>query len=500
MSNIKKIESLSHFDMACPIDSRYYGADPRFFERLKPYVSERAYIVYQARVESALAKVIAANVQGVPRGLAEETENACQKLTPEEVYAEEKRIGHDVRALVNCIRAKVSEEVRPFIHLFATSNDIKDTATALRFKELTTDILIPDLLELEETLIKTARENAETFQIGRTHGKHAEPITFGYAIANYVARLGDRIEFIEEARKKLRGKFSGAVGSYNAMSLFIEDPTLLETVFLKELGLMPRDREPDSIASTQIVHPEPLTDLVHGIVSAFSVLANLADDIRNLHRSEIAEVQEVYEEQHVGSSTMPHKLNPRNFEFVKSMWKEFMPRMVTVYMDQISEHQRDLTNSASSRFVTELFAAFIYSVNRMNSSVKRLGVFPDVMKRNLENTQYDEILAEPLYILLSSKGHPDGHGFARKLIAKARKEKIPLTKLIWEDKEVGHYLQDLSDKQRAVLQDPHNYVGLSPEKTERVCEAWEIRLEAVRTTMKISAEIDPRTRESRRIV
>jgi adenylosuccinate lyase len=368
--------------------------------------------------------------------------------------------------------------------LFATSNDIKDTATALRFKELTRDIVLPDLLELEETLIKIAREHAQTIQIGRTHGKHAEPITFGYAIANYVARLGDRIEFIEQTREKLRGKFSGAVGAYNAVSL-ISDPTDFETQFLKELRLMPRDRTPGSLASTQIVHPEPLTDLVHAVVSTFSVLANLADDIRHLHRSEIAEVQEIYEEQDVGSSTMPHKLNPRNFEFVKSMWKEFMPRMVTVYMDQISEHQRDLTNSASSRFVTELFTAFIYAANRMNSALKKLRVFPETMKRNLENTQYDEILAEPLYILLSSRGHPDGHGCARKLIAKARSEGIPLTKLIWQDKEVSRYLQDLSDGQRRVLREPHTYIGLSPERTEVACEAWELRLHQVRMALQI---------------
>ena len=91
-------------DMACPIDSRYYGADTQFFERLKPYVSERAYIAYQARVEVALAQVLTDELRGVPERLAQEAEQACKRLTAEEVYAEEKRIGHDVRALVNCIR------------------------------------------------------------------------------------------------------------------------------------------------------------------------------------------------------------------------------------------------------------------------------------------------------------------------------------------------------------------------------------------------------------
>ena len=90
------------------------------------------------------------------------------------------------------------------------------------------------------------------------------------------------------------------------------------------------------------------------IISAFGVLANLADDIRHLQRTEIGEVGEAFEATQVGSSTMPHKRNPWNFEHVKSMWKEFMPRMITMYADQISEHQRDLTNSASGRFVPEI--------------------------------------------------------------------------------------------------------------------------------------------------
>ena len=476
------IQKVSPFELACPMDSRYYGADTKFFHRLKPYVSDEAFIKYQIQVEKAIAKGLAKH-HIIPRIVPSEIEKACDKIRVEDVYKEEQRTGHVVRAMVNCIRRHVSEESRPFIHLFATSADITDTATALRLQELCRDILLPDLLELERVLINLSRDNAQTVQIGRTHGKLAVPITFGYAMALYVSRLGNRIEFIDRAKKNLRGKFSGAVGAYNALSLANQqDVTFIEREVLNELGLCPSDTN----ISSQIVEPEYVTDLVYGVVSCFSVLANLADDIRHLHRSEILEVQEMHEsqyEEHVGSSTMPHKVNPKNFENVKSMWKEFMPRMITVFMDQISEHQRDLTNSASSRFVTELFTGFIYSVYRLTSALKQLRVFPGRMKTILESND-DGIIAEPLYILLTLKGHPDGYGCARELSVRARKTNKRLIDLVWEDEQIKPYLKQMSEEHLALLKNPSLYTGAATERTHATCDEWEKRLNNLSQTLK----------------
>jgi hypothetical protein len=110
------------------------------------------------------------------------------------------------------------------------------------------------------------------------------------------------------------------------------------------------------------------------------------------------------------------------------------------------------------------------------------------MRRNLENTEYDEILAEPLYILLSSKGHPDGHGCAQRLIRRAREQGIPLSRLIWQDQEVSQYLQDLSAEQRRVFEKPDTYIGLASERARAACSAWEQRLEAVKTSLRGSRE------------
>src|SRR5690606_31536898 len=114
-----------------------------------------------------------------------------------------------------------------------------------------------------------------------------------------------------------------------------------------------------------VVEPEYVLDFVHTIVSAFGVLANFADDVRHLQRTEIGELGEAFEAEQVGSSTMPHKRNPWNYEHVKSLWKTFAPRMQTLYADQISEHQRDLTNSASSRFTAEIIAGFAAALERL---------------------------------------------------------------------------------------------------------------------------------------
>lgn len=154
----------------------------------------------------------------MPPAHADEILKACDGVTADEVYEEEKKTGHVVRALVNCIARMVSSDAARFVHLFATSADITDTANALRFQEFVRDILLPDLLEFQITLIKLARQHARTPQIGRTHGRHAEPITFGFAIALYVDRLGGRIKLLEDTRQKLPGQLSGAVGAYNALS------------------------------------------------------------------------------------------------------------------------------------------------------------------------------------------------------------------------------------------------------------------------------------------
>ena len=466
---------MNPFDAASPLDARYYFADAGFYKRLHPYVSEKAQVRYLARVEAALAQTLS-QFGLCPPTAAKEIAAAVDVVTPEEVYEEERRIQHNIRALVNSIRNRISESARPYVHLFATSADIMDTARALCLAETTRNVLVPDCADLLRQFIALARRHASTPQMGRTHGQHAVPITFGFAVTLYVSRWGQRIEAIRTAAANLRGKFAGAVGAYNALSLVPNiKPEAIEAALMRNLGLVPPE------ISTQVTQPEYVADYVYALTSAWGVLANLADDFRHLQRSELRELRDRKASdpntQVVGSSTMPHKVNPKDFENVKSLWKAYVPRLLTVLMDQVSEHQRDLTNSASMRFVTEHVAAFAYGVFRTRGAVESVEADAVRMKEILDGGK-DPIAAEPLYILLALVGHPDAHEAARVLSRDARIAKKPLAEVLRESKEIQPYLAKLSAEQMAVLTDPANYLGASVARTNALCDEWERKLAA----------------------
>lgn len=449
-----------------PLDHRY---SLRRGERegYEEYLSEEAIISAQLQVEVSLVKILAK--RGIcPEEVVREVEKACKEIEASEVYKEEEKTRHNIRALVNCICRRIPVEYCPFIHFTATSMDIVDTSYALLFKKANRELLLPAIRRLLCQWMRIAKEERETLQIGRTHGQKALPITFGLSMAWYVQRLGERMERLQVTGDNLRGKMAGAVGAYNGTSLFFEDPQSFEREVMEDLGLEA------SPISTQIVAPEYLLDYIHALISTFGVLANFSDDMRHLQRTEIGEVGEYFAPEQVGSSTMPHKRNPINYEHVKSLWKEFMPRMVTHYMDQISEHQRDLTNSASSRFVIEILVGLLLSINRLERVSLTFSVDRVAMERNLKDTE-GLIMAEALYLLLSSCGHPKAHEEVRLLTLEAEEKKKSLHTLLWEKKELKSYAEKLGDRLE-ILTHPEEYIGLARERVDSIVSFWEERL------------------------
>src|SRR5439155_1556530 len=405
------------------------------------------------RAEAALAKALAAE------GLCREEDamaiaDACARVSAQEVAVEEERTRHDVRALVNVIRSRTAQVSRRFVHLGATSYDIVDSANARRYRDAVEQAVLPALARLAARCIVIAEAEADTPQIGRTHGRFAEPITFGFAMSAYVSRLGARIDLLANAARSLPGKLSGAVGAYNALGLLVADPRALERRYLDILGLPARSQ------SSQIVEPEPWSDLAHACISAMGVMANLADDMRHLQRSEIAEIAEAFGETQVGSSTMPHKRNPVSFENVKSIWKAFAPRIVTTYLDQISEHQRDLTNSASQRFLGETIAATAYCAVRLERSLAGVRVDRERMKANLTAAR-SQVVAEPLYVLLAKHGHDDAHEIVRRLTIESERSGKPLLDVALQSEELRTLLSELPPEERAALDRPEEYRGLA---------------------------------------
>ncbi|MGE5508706.1 MAG: lyase family protein [Chitinophagales bacterium] len=454
----------SIFDCLSPLDGRYRAANPELWDKLSQHLSERAYLRYQLEVEAALVEGLAR--EGLcPASVAVEVREAIGQVTAEEVAEEEERTRHNIRALVNCVQRRVSEAARPYVHFSVTSADVMDTANALRYQAVTREVALPALLRLARVLLGLAEREQRTLQIGRTHGQHAVPITFGYACAVYLDRLGRRIKAVEAAARELRGKLSGAVGAYNAPSLFLADARRFEEEVLGRLGLKPAG------AATQVVEPEFMADYAHALVSTFGVLANLADDFRHLQRSEIAEVGEHFGATQVGSSTMPHKRNPWNLEHVKSLYKEFMPRMITVYLDQISEHQRDLTNSASARFTVEVVAGLVFAADRLARVLERLAVNEAAMARNFGQSR-ESLIAEPLYLCLAAAGHPDAHEAVRQLTLEAERTGRGVAECAAEHAELAPYLARFTEGQRAVLERPEEYTGLAQRRTAELCAEW----------------------------
>ncbi len=445
-----------------PLDARYYSSNTKLIDELSDYLSERSVIRYEAAVEAAI--IIVMERWGlVSKGSREQIINAYRKVTPEDVYEEESKTKHNIRALVNVMQRYVSKELAPYIHLSATSEDITATAYSLRVRDVFFKIVIPKCVELLDILIDRAETEAETVQIGRTHGQHAIPITVGYLFSGYVDRFGGRVKQITESVKNLRGKLSGAVGAYNASSLLFDDPRKFEEDVLNEVRLKPAN------FSSQIIEPEFMLDVVHAVISAFGVLAHIADDMRHLQRTEIGEMGEKFEKGQVGSSTMPHKRNPWNFEHVKSMWKEFVPRILTRYYDQISEHQRDLTNSASSRFIVEIITGFTLSVDRLIKQFKKLVIDYTNLKRNIDLTD-GMFLAEPLYILLSSRGASDAHAIVKEATLKAESEGKSVFEVIGENENLSAITS--MEVWRDLQKNPALYIGRAPQRTRTIKAIW----------------------------
>ncbi len=459
------------FDAISPLDSRFYGGDPVLYRALHPFLSEDAAVRYRCRVEAALARAMAE--AGIcDRAAADAIADAAGRVSAAEVADEEAKTRHDVRALVNAIRARVPDDAKRFVHLGATSYDIVDTANALRYRECVEGVLLPRLGALVARCIALAEGEADTPQIGRTHGRHAEPITFGFAMAEYVSRLGGRTLALRDAARALPGKLSGAVGAYNALGLLSPDPRELERSFLGSLGLRAAP------VSTQIVEPEGWTDLAHACITALGVMANLADDMRALGRTEIAEVAESFGADQVGSSTMPHKRNPVSFENVKSIWKAIAPRIVTTYMDQISEHQRDLTNSASQRFLGEILAATAYAAGRLADSLDGIRVDRERLRANLALSR-SLIVAEPLYVLLAKYGHPDAHEAVRRLTLDAERGGLGVLEAAAHDDALKSLVTKLTPDERRILERPEEYRGLAAEVARDVSREWRERLQGV---------------------
>lgn len=457
------VDGSPNYSSIDPLDGRYY--DPE----VAAYLSERSRIAYQAYVEAALAHALA-DFGVCSQAIAEEIETAAAKVQAETVAEHEHTTKHDVKALVNTIKDGLSEEAKPYVHFGATSYDIVATALTLQLRAATTELVIPRLESLTRTLLRLTKDYAETVQIGRTHGQHGVPITFGFAMAEYVNRLGETTLALKDLAVALPGKFSGAVGAYNALSLFVDDPLAFEQKVLDYVGLQP------AAYSTQIIPAEYYVRLIDELAIAAGVMANLGHDMRHLQRSEIAEVREAFEPGQTGSSTMAHKRNPWNFENVISMYKQVTAQVVNANLNLPSEHQRDLTDSASARFYGTVLASVAAMAQRLDRVMAKIEVDADNMQRNLYLSG-GAIAAEPLYLLLEKYGHTTAHEASKAIAHQALEAGSSLYDVASQDAGIANYFAKFTDTEKLILQEPEkHYTGLAAKKALLVHDHWQHQL------------------------
>lgn len=457
--SLPNVSDRANYSSIDPLDGRYY--DPE----IAKYLSERSRIAYQAYLEVALVDTLA-DFNVCPREAADEIAGATSRVTAETVAEHEKTTKHDVKALVNSIKAEVSESAQPYVHFGATSYDIVATALSLQLRTAVAELVVPRLNALQKTLLDLTKQYAQTPQIGRTHGQHAVPVTFGFAMAEYVSRLGESTAALKSLARELPGKFSGAVGAYNSLSLFVDDPQAFEKQLLAKVELKP------AAYSTQIIPAEYYVRLIDELAITAGIMANLAHDMRHLQRSEIGEIREHFDPDQTGSSTMAHKRNPWNFENVISMSKQVTAQIINANLNLSSEHQRDLTDSASARFYGVVLASVASMASRLHKVMSKIEVDSTNMERNLYMSG-GAIAAEPLYLLLEKYGHVRGHETAKALSHQAQEAGQTLYEVASKDSGIAEYFAKFTDEEKNILEEPEqHYTGLATKKAMAVHDHW----------------------------
>lgn len=440
-----------------PIDYRYGS------QEMRVVFDEEKRLEQQLRVEAALAEALA-DLGKIPaeaaRKIKEKANTRDVKLDVVKKIEEETK--HDVMALVKALTEQCGDAGK-YVHLTATSYDIVDTAQALQIKEAL-EILLEKSKELLKSALAVAEKHKELVMIGRTHGQHAIPITFGFKIANFADKIGEDIVRLEQDKKYITGKFSGAVGTYAAQQLYgLGDE--LEKKVMERLGIVPAD------ISTQVVARENLARIISDVIIFSCTLEQIAKEVRNLQRTEISEASEPFGKQQVGSSTMAQKRNPINTENICSNVRIIRSCIFPALENIALEHERDLTNSASERsLLPTVFILADEVVSRMNRILKDIAVFPENMKKNLELSG-GTIMAEAIITELVKRGmgRQDAHELLRENSMRAFSEGRNLKGLLLSDTRVGKYL---NVKELESIMDSRNYIGLAVQKTEQIIRKW----------------------------
>ena len=303
----------------------------------------------------------------------------------------EKETRHDVVAFTRAVSESLGEE-RKWVHYGLTSTDVVDTAYGYQLKQAN-DILRKDLQNMLEIIGNKAKEHKNTVCMGRTHGVHAEPTTFGLKRATMYSEMKRNIERFEHAAKGVEaGKISGAVGT------FANIPPFVEEYVCEKLGTRPQE------ISTQVLPRDLHAEYMATIALIATSIERFATEIRGLQKSETREVEEFFAKGQKGSSAMPHKRNPIGSENMVGLARVIRGYMVTAYENVGLWHERDISHSSAERIILPDATTLLnYQLNRFANIIKNLTVFPENMLRNM-NATFGLIYSQRVLLKLIDKG------------------------------------------------------------------------------------------------
>jgi adenylosuccinate lyase len=332
---------------------------------------------------------------------------------------------HDMTAFLNSVAESLGEESR-FVHLGLTSSDVMDTALGLQLTQAA-DILAKDIAELISVLESKAIEYKYTIMMGRTHGVHAEPTTFGLKMALWTEEMKRNAQRLAEARENISvGKISGAVGTYATV------PPQVEEIACARVGLTPAP------ISSQIIQRDRHAQFLTTLAIIASSLEKFATEIRGLQRTEVREVEEPFEAGQTGSSAMPHKRNPELCERVCGLARLIRGYALTSLENIALWHERDISHSSTERIILpDSCLALDYMLSMFTSIMKGLKVYPENMRRNIELTQ-GVIFSQRVLLALIDKGLPreEAYKIVQDSAMKAWEERKNFLSLLEADKRI----------------------------------------------------------------
>jgi adenylosuccinate lyase len=322
---------------------------------------------------------------------AVESIRARAKFNVARILQIEEEVKHDVIAFLTNVGEYVGPDSR-FIHLGMTSSDVLDTALAVQMKQ-SADLLLKDLEALKTVLARRAKEFKHTIMIGRTHGIHAEPTTFGLKMALWYAETVRNIERVKKARETVSvGQISGAVGTYAHL-----DPSV-ERYVCEKLGLKPAP------ISTQVLQRDRHAEFMNTLALCGSSLEKFATEIRHLQRTEVLEAEEYFSKGQKGSSAMPHKRNPITCERIAGLSRVLRGNAIAAMENVALWHERDITHSSVERVIVPDSCILLdYMLAQFTKIIDQLLVYPEHMQENIDRT-FGLVFSQDVLLALTKGG------------------------------------------------------------------------------------------------